>query len=98
MDWTMDWIMDSILALWCSSSAIYRNAMNPGLPNEQGIGITVGAGICAAFSKTGWLVQATALLRDSTGRQSWDFVNTSQSLTLDSWWSSRSKPIATVQQ
>ena len=36
--------------------------MNAGLSSEQVNGITVGVDICAAFSKTGWLVQAITLL------------------------------------
>ena len=38
-----------------------KKTINAGLPNEQGIGITVETDTCAAFSKTGWLVEGISL-------------------------------------
>ena len=52
--WTALWtsVLDLIVFQFCH----LKRAMNGELPNEQGIGITVGTDICAAFSKTDWLV------------------------------------------
>ena len=56
MDWTMGWIMDLILDSIVFQFCHLKKSMNAGLPNEQGIGITVRTDIFAAFSKTGRLV------------------------------------------
>ena len=56
VDWTMDWIMNSILYLIVFYFCHLKKTMDVRLPNEQGIGITIGTDICIAFSKTGWLV------------------------------------------
>ena len=45
--------------------------MNAGLPNEQGIGVTVGMDIFAAFSKTDWLIEAIALLIQPPSPAGW---------------------------
>ena len=47
LDYGLDFGLDSVLVL------LFKHV---GLPNKQGIDITVGTDICAAFSKTGWLV------------------------------------------
>ena len=45
MNWIVDLILDSIVFQFCH----LKKTMHAGLPNECGIGITVGKDICAAF-------------------------------------------------
>ena len=63
LDYGLDWTVDSVLAI--------KQTMNARLPNEWRNGLTVGTGIYAAFSKTGWLLSLCfySLLAQLVGKE-----------------------------